>query len=149
MFSPVSSSFGPWRHRSIHVLVNRDTGCAHSHDRKTEIRFPAECTDRKIIPSRAGEVVQTRNHSFLSYYPFLRHSRASFARYRSPAKVFLFNEATHFHLLLLDPRRIQSRGVLRGRMEFSRVADKGKFLHYLTESLNDLRKLNLSVSGHY
>lgn len=39
--------------RASRVLIKRDTGCAHSHDRKTEIRFPAECTDRKIIPFRA------------------------------------------------------------------------------------------------
>lgn len=39
--------------RAIRVLDHNTGGCAHSHDRKTEIRFPVECTDRKIILFRA------------------------------------------------------------------------------------------------
>lgn len=106
--------------------------------RKTEIRFPAECTDRKIIPFRAGKVLQNEKLLFLIILPIVPRLSAKFHRYRIPRKVFLFNEATHFHPPHLSLSR--SRGFSIGNsidlrnFLHSVASNKRNFTHY---ALND------------
>lgn len=64
--------------RAVRVLDHNTGGrCAHSHDRKTEIRFPVECTDRKIILFRATKSLTAEKLFFRTipranrFHPFL------------------------------------------------------------------------------
>lgn len=53
--------------------LDHNTGCAHSHDRKVEIRFPVECTNRKIILLRATKSLTAEklfSRTILRFHPF-------------------------------------------------------------------------------